>query len=452
MAPDTRGEPSIQTGQSDRTSAAFPRRVDAALVATAEGSGLALFFLMLFAPVAYRPLKGALLASLLCILAVRPFVEGRIALHPKVAIGCLLFSFVGTAFVLRGYLAGAPGALRMSTVYVAWPLVYTLLLTGLAEEARLWRLARLMVWTTTAVCLYCVDYVLWAAHLLPDALYLPLDLGQRVNLTTGAFEISIRSLGSLVFLVPFVAAALIVLPRRAPVARRWLWLALALGCPLGLFSGRRALQLVVVLSVPVALTFRQFLPRAVRATGRFRSGKTLFAAAAIVFAVVLAVSMAVGFRFDEARATFQEGFHFSEDPVAHSRALQFDALINGWLSSPVLGSGHGAAAPGVIRSDEMPWAYELTYLALLYHTGVVGFLVYVLGAGWIYGHAIRVIRRGTELAPLMVAVLTGTTTFLIANATNPYLERYDSLWGLFLPLAFVNCSLLSRDGGPVARP
>jgi hypothetical protein len=37
------------------------------------------------------------------------------------------------------------------------------------------------------------------------------------------------------------------------------------------------------------------------------------------------------------------------------------------------------------------------------------------------------------------------TAFLIANATNPYLERYDYLWVIFLPIAFVNLSLLAKD-------
>jgi hypothetical protein len=143
-------------------------------------------------------------------------------------------------------------------------------------------------------------------------------------------------------------------------------------------------------------------------------------------------------------SVFTTGFQFASDPVALSRAQQFDALIRGWLTSPLLGAGHGAAAPDMIRSLEMPWAYELTYAALLYHTGLVGAFCYAGGILWIYLQAVRIIRSGSGLAPLTVAVLTGTTTFLIAGATNPYLERYDALWVIFLPLAIINASWLSR--------
>ena len=57
----------------------------------------------------------------------------------------------------------------------------------------------------------------------------------------------------------------------------------------------------------------------------------------------------------------------------------------------------------------------------------------------------------TPLAPLTVAILTGACTFLIANATNPYLETYDYLWVIFLPLAVVNVLLLGRPAAGTAR-
>ena len=100
-------------------------------------------------------------------------------------------------------------------------------------------------------------------------------------------------------------------------------------------------------------------------------------------------------------------------------------------------------APDVIRSVETPWAYELTYLALLYHTGVVGTLAYASGLAWIGTMSYRIARRGWSEAPALMATLSGTVIFLAANATNPYLEKYDYLWVIFLPVAFVNAWLVS---------
>jgi hypothetical protein len=412
-----------------------------------ETAGLTLLFLMLFVPTAYRPIKVALLAVLLMALALRILTERRVALHPHIAFGSLLFTVVGIVFVLRGYLADSPGAIRMSTVYIIWPCVNTLLITGLANEMRLWLVARLLVWATIAICLYCASFILWSAGWLPDGLYMSLNLGQRIGFYDGFMEFGTYSIASLLFLIPFVTAAWLIWPRRAPVARLWLWLALASGLVIGLLTGRRALQLVLVLGLPVALALRQVLPGRLRVRGpEFRR---LLVGVGMAAAVALLTSqLAFTASPKAAWREFKTGFEFSVNPVAQSRASQFEALIRGWRSSPLLGSGHGAPASGVIRSATMPWAYELAYLALLYHTGIVGFVLYALGVVWIYVQGFLIIRQGGPLAPLMSATLTGTTTFLIANATNPYLEKFDCLWVLFLPIAFVNCSLLASRAAP----
>jgi hypothetical protein len=415
------------------------------VISALESAGFVLFFLMLLAPGVYQPIKGVLLAFVSMALVLRILVERRVALHPHLIIGCLLFSSIGLAFVLRGYLANAP-ALRVASIYIVWPWVYLLLLTGLADEARLWWVGRLLAWMTMVISGYCASYILWSLGWLPDALYIPLDLGQRIGFYKGSMEVTLRPFTSLMFLVPFVTAALLAWPATAPVARRWLWLALALGGAIGFISGRRGLQLVLVLGIPIGLAFRMFLPATVRAAQRREFVRVVGGLAVLGTVAVVGFYFAEGLKLDVMWSTFKSGFQFTTDPVARARALQFDALLQGWSASPLLGAGHGTSAPGVIRSEEMPWAYELTYIALLYHTGIVGFIFYALGVGWIYVHCLRLIREGSWISPLTVAVLTGTTTALIANGTNPYLERYDSLWILFLPLGLVNVALLRRVG------
>ena len=93
----------------------------------------------------------------------------------------------------------------------------------------------------------------------------------------------------------------------------------------------------------------------------------------------------------------------------------------------------------------MPWAYELTYLALLFHTGAVGTFLYVACVGWIYWQGVQVIRHSAMYGPWMLAVLTGVSGLLIANATNPYLAKFDFMWVLFLPLAIINRHLLEKS-------
>jgi O-antigen ligase len=93
-----------------------------------------------------------------------------------------------------------------------------------------------------------------------------------------------------------------------------------------------------------------------------------------------------------------------------------------------------------------PWAYELYYLALLYQTGLLGLAAYAAGIGWLYYSALKLIRRSELAGRFMAPIIVGMSCFLVANATNPYLPKFDGIWTIFLPAAVINYWLLvGRD-------
>jgi hypothetical protein len=406
--------------------------------------GYALFFLMLFVPTTYQPIKGVLLAGTLAAVALGALSRGRIALHPQVLTLTLGFMALGSFFIARGLVEAAPGALRMSTVYILWPAVYTLLIAGAADIVILRTLFRLMIWATIAVAAYSLIFVLWSLGVWPNALYISLDQGQALGLYGNYVEFNLYSISSLLFLVPFALSALLVTPagREAPVARRTIWVALGLGLLTTLLTGRRALLVVMAMSPLIGLVFWACMPHIARRITRKMVRRSVVGA--LVMGVLLSIYLqtAYGLTFSGLVRMISTGFQFGTDPVARLRADQYHALMEGWQAQPWLGSGHGMPAPGVIRSHEMPWAYELSYLSLMYHTGLVGLLAYVGGVFWTFWLGLRIVRSGDPLGRLVLPVLVGTSTFLIANATNPYLEKYDYLWVVFLPVAFINYSLL----------
>ncbi len=140
-----------------------------------------------------------------------------------------------------------------------------------------------------------------------------------------------------------------------------------------------------------------------------------------------------------------EGFQFKSDYSANAGSEQFFALVDGWVNSPIFGAGLGAVAEGSIRSDEMPWAYELYFISVLFQTGLAGFLAYAFGIGWIIFYGLRIIRRDPLLRLYMIPALVGMLCFLIASNTNPYLAKFDYLWVVFLPVAMINYYLLKES-------
>ncbi len=411
-------------------------------------TGCLLFFLLLFVPVAYTPLKAILMLAVLLMVSVEGMLQGYLRIHPVVLAWTLGLATLSAAFMLRGAVRDAPGALRVGTVYILWPIVYTVFVAGAARPRVQRALIRTMIAAAIAVPLYILSFVLWRIGWLPGFMYVPLDQGQDIGIYAGFIELNVHSLSSLLFLVPFVSACLLTWPAEddLPMGRGWLWLALLAGVGVVLISGRRALLLSVAIGPPLALLMRMALPRVTRqATTRLLMATVI--GAIFCAAAVLLYLHQLGFTLQGLIDMFMEGFDFSGDYSASLRRQQLIALLDGWATNPLLGAGHGAAAPGLVRSPEMPWAYELSYFALLFHVGIVGFVAYASGVIWICWAGLRLIRQVPRQGRMMLPALVGMICFLIGNATNPYLEKFDYLWVIFLPVAILNYGLLRRDHG-----
>jgi hypothetical protein len=412
-------------------------------------SAYLLFFLLLFAPTDYQPGKAALTVIVVASILIDAFLQKRMTLHPYVTLITVVYSVIGMVFVSIGIIRGNPGALPSVTVYVIWPLLYLIFVMGSARLDVLAGLVRVLAIGAMAISLYTLTYVLHEAHVLPSFLYFNLDLGQEIGFYEGQIKYDLKSISSLLFLVPFLLSALLVWPAelRPQISRRWLWIAFVICVIPVILSGRKALWVIILVAPLFTLMLRYFQPPSTRATNRLLMRNALIGIATAMILLMLYLTRLYNFNFADMASRFAEAFDFkggtTDDVVL--RREQYNAMISAWSSTPLLGTGLGAAAK-YSRSIEMPWAYELSYVALLYHTGIVGLMVYASGVVWIYAIAIRIIRTGCRLGQFLLPVMVGTTGFLISNASNPYLEKYDYIWVLFLPIAFINTWLLSRRG------
>jgi hypothetical protein len=410
-----------------------------------------LVFLMLVFPdvpqLSY--IKVFLFGVILVIVGIDVLLTGRSGLHFSVSALTILLSFMSFLFVLEGFYAGTPGAFRSAQIYVVWPILYVIVIAGLRSKRTALGLTGIMVFSTICISIYSVVFMLIQTGILPENRYFDLiSFDWRVQ----AFGLHdyiamvFPGMSSLPFLVPFSLAALVTF-QRALVRSVWLWTAAALSLVCVLISGRRALYLVTLASPLLTLFFLRFQPEVER-----RLSKKALVRVAALGALILAISLgSLNAVFGVTPSGMVErlsvGFDFSptsEDTGATERRTQYHALLAGWMDNPLLGAGHGAPAFGSIRSEESPWNYELHYLAVLYQTGLVGFAAYAAGISWIFWMGVRVIRSGGYLSALMVASLVGMSSILVADATNPYLARYDTMWTIFLPLAIINFWLL-RD-------
>lgn len=123
------------------------------------------------------------------------------------------------------------------------------------------------------------------------------------------------------------------------------------------------------------------------------------------------------------------------------RLLQSKALIEGWMENPFLGNGAGINA-SVVRS-ETPGTYELTYLAMLFERGIVGVVVFVLMYIVLMVWSLRCLNKNAINTMDTFALIIALNLFMLANATNPYLNAFDYIWFLFI--LFVNIRISNEN-------
>ena len=408
--------------------------------------GYILLFLMLGFPMALSLLyvKAAMFGALLVILFIRALLDYPVNLHPKIFIGTLVFTSISLIFCLEGFLRGTPGAAQCAQVYVFWPLVYLFLLTGVGKETIFSGLENTMIFSTAFIGVFGVLFFLSAVGAIPPIPFASALLSNdelSSGLYSGHVELAFPGINSLPFLVPFVLAVVLTRQKR----RLWPWMALLVALPVVILSGRRALQIVTMLSPLLVYAACCIQPSHVKKSTSPRILRTV-----VIVLLLIAASISVFGYFSEISVAglgerLSAGFDFSNsmDTSASARTEQYLALTKSIQQRPFFGAGFGAADFHSVRSEAMPWAYELYYIALIFQTGLVGFAAYATGMLWIYRSAAKIIRigEGQQMIPAMV----GMTAMLIATATNPYLVRFDGLWVIFLPLALINHWLVKNE-------
>ncbi|MNJ34075.1 hypothetical protein D3C77_287730 [compost metagenome] len=392
-------------------------------------AALILFLSMVF-PTSFALFKTVALLVPICCLLIGGGEVGKI--NNRLLLVAFFYSLVGIAWSFYGAILGNPGALRVLTVMVAYPVLFTLLV--MLYQGQSIKLDSLFL--TAAIAIVIVDLGFIAAEILIPgnplgsllrALYAG---GAVVDYAGNYLKFTIPNVSTVIFLLSFVLC-------RAACMRVGLKMLVALfGLTLVvLLSGRRVILFTAVVGPLIAYILT------VGAVSR----RGLGAVKVIMFSGAIFATMA--FFYSLWPSYFYErissAFNFATDSSNIERVYQFNALLDGIYKNPLLGAGAGAVAD-YIRSEEMPWAYELFYVSMLFQYGFLGFAVYAIGVLFLVVFLTQEVRRkGRDTFEFYY--LSGLISFLLASATNPYLAKFDYMWVLFVPVALLNYRFVERS-------
>jgi O-Antigen ligase len=408
-----------------------------------------LFFLMLFVPTTYPEIKIPLILITILIIFNDVKDKKHQILSRPILNWVLLQVGSGLFFVTWGCMNNTPGAVRVSTVILLWPILYTIFMAGISNLQRLKSLVNVLLCAGIAVPIYSLSYVLSNMGIIPGYLYIDIDQGQALGLYESSIKYNLYSITSLIFLIPYLASKYLCSDPAINYSKPTSLVGLLLCVVSLLISGRRGLFISAIVGLLIHTILSIISSKSI-SNQRLTKKET---SSIFVFGVVLACSIYVfqnvfGYGLDSIFGMFQSISDFNDDESNVIRKEQFDALIRGWSDHPLIGAGHGASAEkyGSLRGgDEQPWAYELSYIALLYQTGIIGFTIWWGGIIWIFAMGIKIIRENTILSKELINMLSGTGGFLAANASNPYLAKYDYMWVVYLPLAIINLYIILKS-------
>lgn len=328
-------------------------------------------------------------------------------------------------YIIYGILLSNPAPLKYFPVYVLWPLTFFLLAQDIKPNL-LHRLCTIFTYCLTFInitgIIAFIFFNFWGreSFLVFDSLIKP---GYPFLSITGPI------VTSFIFLFFFNLTIVLISKEKSKLEV----LNLILGIIFILLTSRRVLILDIIISIFIiyfftskSLTYQKNI-----------LNKILKLAVGLSIFLFLFFSFAISyfnFSFSDLVNLVIEAF--GDGDLNDPRVDQSIALFKGWLDHPFLGNGTGIDA--TVSRSELPGTYELSYHAMLFERGLFGVLIYFILYIMLNIWCIRSIKYSILDNKYTIAYLVALTLFMMANATNPYLNAFDYLWILFLGFVFCN--------------
>lgn len=401
-----------------------------------------LLFLSLSLPTIITPIKMALLGMLALFVLITSLKHKKLEINKELFLITLFFSTLGLIYSTYGSVADNPGATKTMTVMVIYPLLFLCLSIFFSHLDDFFKIKKALIFGSVLVVLVQLSFLLSAYGTIPSfvaSYFQSLHPGHAVlHLTDEFLLFTLPNTSSLIFLIPFLTA-LILLSNKLEIKNFILVLVMLI---LILLTGRRAF----FLSYGFSLIFLIFIVLYLRKDLQTHIFGKLYMVSFISIIALLGLISFSGIELQIYIEKFYSIFDFSSNDSNLERVYQFRALYEGISNAPLFGSGAGAAAE-YSRSSEQPWAYELSYVAFMFHYGILGFLIYLLGIIYIFVSLLKISKDkmvSRDMKIFIISFLVGLVAFLVANSTNPYLSKFDYMWVIFIPVMIINAYKIEK--------
>ncbi len=381
-----------------------------------------LLFFILFVPTQYQYVKLVIL--LLIAIDVH---RKKVYINNRIFFWVIFFMGSNAFFLFKGCLINELIFYQNYKIYLVWPVLYLFCVIAPVSVFHKINFHSVFIVSFYFIFFSIVMIFLSFLGILPDRVSHIFFIKSNVETTLGFLNFFIPSITSLLFLIPYLITWLIISNEK--FSKKIIpYILIFFALVISVFIGRRALLLVIVMAPMILFLLHRFIIKQVQINSNYYKICTIIIIAALFF------------YYNPYKAQSRITYYQQNETslLGQVRSQQLKALIHGWQEKPVLGAGIGVNA-SYIASHHFLGAYELSYVARLFQTGIVGFFIFIYMLYWILEKLVLIAKKTTKKKSVfIVCYIVGYISILIANATNPYLMSFDGLWVIFLGLAIVN--------------
>lgn len=384
------------------------------------------------------------LLGCLCLLQV-VFASDIVIVNPFFG---FFFSVIwtGVFFTSLGFLNQHQGAKYGLISWVAGPAFYFLICLVITKRDIV-HFVKLTPYLLIYVSLAIAQVASKSTTFLPyfenlDLLFLVQGPQNFATFSNGAVEVNYLGVSSL---IPLLAVNYVfalsksegnILPNR-----QFCVISLSLGLIATFLSGRRAIQIIVLLLViilPVLKVLLEFQFKRIRFASIMR----------LIFLLAFLGGLSQVLRLNPFEYYQRILSAFSSAGDGNLRIEMAKTMFAYFSENPILGHGIGTTIPDLVRDPLRPWSFELQYNLILVQMGIVGvgLLIIALSQFYLLIRGVLVHIDNFEDRQIILAASLASTSMLIANASNPYLQALGHQWVFFFP-AIVASGLIKNHFG-----
>lgn len=398
------------------------------------------FSLNICLPKVYSEFKLTLL-FMLCIIAVLSIIKYKVEIPKKIFSWYMLFIYYHLIWIGIGFFYNNTPEALIDTfrLYVIYALIFLLFNIALTSKDKIIILFKVMIASNFIIAIYTILLFTNAINLTNINLLYDFTFTINSGVHEGYTKIAGENVNSLFFIFPF----LVTYYRNSESKnKKILLLNIIVTFIAIIISGRRMLQIIAVLTIVFnyILQLKTLNKNKLFKHILFMGGIVLISAGIIYFRLP---EFADYINIDILLERTAEAF---EEDSNNVRYIQIVELLKAFIDKPILGVGFGKGITSIVRSVDMPWSYEVTYVLNLYQTGLIGFTIYISLLCYNIYLALQ-IKRNYSNDIYIIPLLMGYICFLLACFSNPLFANFDYMWILYIiPIYYRALAAKKRNG------